>query len=82
MRNHHPHDPFHDSLSALPWPTDPTETIQKLADLMRDHGKATTQTRAESPLQDPSQQATHPFFQLHAPQVLPPPVPPKRARKK
>ena len=39
------------------------------------------QTPAEPPLRDPGQQATHPFFQPHAPPDPPPPVLPKRARR-
>ena len=68
MRNYHLHHPFDNSPAAVPWPTDPPETVRKLADLTRNHAKATMQTRAERPLRDPGQQATHPFFQPHAPQ--------------
>ena len=35
MRNYHLHHPFDDSPAALPWPSDPPETVRKLADLMR-----------------------------------------------
>ena len=66
----------------MPWPTDPPETVRKLADLTRSHAKAIMQTPAEAPLRDPAQQATQPFFQPHAPPAPPPPVPPKRARRK
>ena len=82
MRNYHLHHPFEDSLAALPWPTDPPETVRKLADLTRNRAKATMQTPAEPPLLDPYQQATHPFFQPHAPTTPPPPVPQKQARRK
>ena len=82
MRNYHLHHPFDNSPAAQPWPTDPPETVRKLADLTRSHAKATMQTPAEPPLRDPGQQATHPFFQPHAPPAPPPPVPPKRARRK
>ena len=67
MRNYHLHHPFDDSPAALPWPTDPPETVRKLADLTRSHAKATMQTLAEPPLRDPGQQATHPIFKPHAP---------------
>ena len=67
MRNYHLHHPFDDSPAALPWPTDPPETIQKLANLKRKSAKATMQAPAEPPPRDPSQQATHPFFQPRAP---------------
>ena len=77
MRNYHLHQPFDDSPAALPWPTDPPETVRKLADLTRSHAKATMQTPAEPPLRDPGQQGTHPSFKPHAPQAPPPPVPPK-----
>ena len=77
MRNYHLHHPFDDSPAALPWPTDPPETVRKLADIIRSHAKAKMQTPAEPPLRDPDQQATHPFFQPHAPPAPPPPVPPK-----
>ena len=40
------------------------------------------QMPAEPSLRDPSQQATHPFFQPHVLPVPPPPVPPKRVRRK
>ena len=82
MRNYHLHHPFNNSPAALPWLTDPPETVRKLADLTRSHAKATMQTPAEPPLRDPDQQATHPFFQPHARRAPPPPVPPKRARRK
>ena len=81
-RNYHLHHPFHDSPAALPWPTDPPETVRKLADIMRSHAKAKMQTPAEPPLRDSGQQATHPFFKPHAPRAPPPPVPPERARRK
>ena len=81
MRNYHLHHPFDNSPAALPWPTDPPETVRKLADLTRSHAKATMQTPAEPPLRDLGQQATHPFFQPHTPPAPPPPVPPKRARR-
>ena len=81
MRNYHLHHPFDDSPAALPWPTDPPKTVCKLADLRRNRAKATMQTLAEPPLRDSGQQATHPFFQPHAPPAQPPPVPPKRARR-
>ena len=81
MRNYHLHHPFNDSPAALPWPTDPPETVRKLADIVRSHAKAKMQTPAEPPLRDPDQQATHPFFQPHAPPAPPPPVPPKRTRR-
>ena len=67
MRNHHLHHPFDDSRAALPWPSDPPETVRKLADLMRSHAKANMQTPAEPPLRNSGQQATHPFFEPHAP---------------
>ena len=82
MRNYHPHHPFDESPAALPWPSDPPETVRKLADLMRSHAKANMQTPAEPPLRDPGQQATHPFFKPHAPPAPLPPVPSKRARRK
>ena len=82
MRNYHLHHPFNHSPAALPWPTDPPETVRKLADLTRNRAKATMQRPAEPPLRDPGEQATHPFFQPHAPPAPPPPVPPKRARQK
>ena len=82
MRNYHLHHPFDDSPAALPGPSDPPETVCKLADLMRSHAKANMQTPAEPPLRDPGQQATHPFFKPHAPPAPLPPVPPKRARRK
>ena len=68
MSNYHLHHPFHDSPAALLWPSAPSETVRKLADLMRSHAKANMQTPAEPPLRDPGQQATHPFFKSHAPQ--------------
>ena len=79
MRNYHLHHPFDDSPAALPWPSDPPETVRKLADIIRSHAKAKMQTPAEPPLRDPDQQATHPFFKPHAPPAPLPPVPPKRA---
>ena len=79
MRDYNLHHPFDDSPPALRWPTDPPETVQKLAHLTRNRTKATMRTPAEPPLRDPGQQATHPFFQPHDPPVPPPPVPPKRA---
>ena len=82
MRNYHLHHPFDDSHAALPWLTDPPETVRKLADLARNRAKATMQTPGEPPLRDPGQQAKHPFFQPHAPPAPPPPVPLKRARRK
>ena len=82
MRNYHLQHPFDDSPTALPWPSDPPETVRKLADLMRSHAKAKMQTPAEPPLRDPGQQATHPFFKPHAPPAPLPPVAPKRARRK
>ena len=82
MRNYHLQHPFDDSLAALTWPTDPPETVRKLADLTRSHAKATMQTPAEPPLRDPGKQATHPFFKTHAPPAPLPPVPTKRARRK
>ena len=82
MRNYHLHHPFDDSPATLPWPTDPSETMRKLANLRRSHAKATMQTPAEPPLRGPGQQATHPFFKPNAPPAPPPPVPPKRARRK
>ena len=82
MRNYHLHHPFDNSPAALLWPTDSPETVRKLADLTRSHVKATMEKPAEPPLRDPGQQATHPFFQPHAPPAPPPPGPPKRARQK
>ena len=82
MRNYHLHHPFGDSPAALPWPSDPPETVRKLVDIMRSHAKAKMQTAAEPPLRDPGQQATHPFFKPHAPRAPLPPVPSKRARRK
>ena len=82
MRNYHPHHPFNHSPPALPWPTDPPETVQKLANLTRNRVKATTQTPAEPLLRDPGQQATQPFFQAPPPPVPAPPVLPKRTRRK
>ena len=82
MRNYHLHHPFDDSPAALRWPSDPLETVRKLADLMRSHAKAKIQTPAEPPLRDPGKQATHPFFKPHAPQAPLPSVPFKRARRK
>ena len=67
MRNYHLHHPFDDSPAALPWPTDPPETVRKLADIIRSHAKAKMQTPAEPPLRDPDQQATHPLLKPHAP---------------
>ena len=74
--------PFDNSPAALQWPTDPPKTVRKRADLTRSHAKATMQTPAEPPLRDPGQQATHPFFQPHAPPAPPPPIQSKRARPK
>ena len=82
MRNYHLHHPLDNSPAALPWPTDPPETVRKLADLTRSHAKATMQTPAEPPLRDPGQEARHPFFQPHALPAPPPPVPAKQARRK
>ena len=82
MRNYHIHHPFDDSPTALPWPTDPPQTVQKLADLTRNRVKATMQTPGEPPLQALSKPATYPFFQPQVPPAPPPPVPPKRARRK
>ena len=82
MRNYHLHHPFDDSQAALPWPTDPPETVRKLADVTHNRAKATMQTPAEPPLRDPGQQATHPFFPTHAPPAPAPPVPPKQAGRK
>ena len=81
MRNYHLHHPFDDSPAALPWPTDPPETVRKLADIIRSHAKVKMQTPAEPPLRNPDQQATHPFFKPHAPPAPLPPVPPKRTRR-
>ena len=81
-RNYHLHHPFDDSPAALPWPSDPPETVRKVADIMRSHAKAKMQTPAETPLRDPGQQATHPFIKPHTPPAPLPPVPPKRARRK
>ena len=67
MRNYHLHHPFEDSPAALPWPSDPPETVRKLADLRRSQAKANMQTPAEPTLRGPGQQATHPFFKPHAP---------------
>ena len=69
MRKYHLHQPFNDSSPALPWPTDPPETLRKPADITRNRAKATMQTGAELPLRDPGQQATHP--------LLPSPRPPR-----
>ena len=82
MRNYHLHHPFHDSPAALPWPSDPPESVRKLADIMRSHANAKMQTPAEPPLRDPGQHGTHPFFKPHAPPAPLPPVAPKRARQK
>ena len=82
MRNYHLNYPFDDSRAALPWPTDPPETVRKLADLTRSHAKATMQTTAAPLLGDPGQQGTHPICKPHAPRAPPPPVPAKRARRK
>ena len=82
MGNYHLNHPFDNSPVALPWPTDPPETVRKSADLTRSHAKATMQTPAQPPLRDPGQQATHPFFQPHAPPAPPPPVLPKRGRRR
>ena len=82
MRNYHLHNPCKDSPAALPWPTDPPETVRNLANLTGNRGKATIQTPAEPPLRDPGQQARNPFLQPHAPPPPPPPVPRKRARRK
>ena len=82
MRNYHVHHPFDDSPAALPWPTNPSETVRKLADLNRNRAEATMKTLAEPPLRDPGVQATHLSFQPHAPPAPPPPVPTKRARRK
>ena len=46
IRNYHLHHPFDDSPAALPWPSDPPETVCKLADIMRSHAKAKMQTPA------------------------------------
>ena len=82
MSNYQVHHPFDNSPAALPWLTDPPETVRKLADLTSSHAKATMQTPAEPLLRDLGQQATHPFFQPHAFPAPPHPVPPKRARRK
>ena len=82
MRNYHLDHPFDNSPAALPWPTDPPETMRRLANHTRNHAKAAMQTPAEPPLRDRGQQATHPFFQPQAPPAPPPPVPPQRARRK
>ena len=82
MRNYHLRHPLDNSPVTVPWPTDPPETVRRLADLTRNHAKATMQTLAEPPLRDPGQQPTRPFFQPHTPPAPPPPVPPKRARRK
>ena len=55
MRNYHLHHPFDNSLAALPWPTDPQETVRNLPDLTSSHAKATMQTPTEAPLRDPGQ---------------------------
>ena len=47
VRDYHLHHPFDDSPAALQWPTDPRETVRKLADLTRNHAKVTMQTPAE-----------------------------------
>ena len=39
LRNYQLHHPFDDSPAALPWPSDPPETVRKLADLTRSHAK-------------------------------------------
>ena len=82
MRNYHLHNPSDDSPPALPWPTDPPETIWRLPDVTPNRAKTTMQAPAGPPLRDPSQQATHPFFQPPVPPVPTPPVPQKRARRR
>ena len=62
MRNSHLHHPFNHSSPAQPWPTDPLETVKKLADLTPSGAKVTIRAPAEPPLQQPDQQATHPSF--------------------
>ena len=48
MRNYHLHHPFDDSPAALPWPSNPPETVRKLADLMCSHAKAKTCKRRQN----------------------------------
>ena len=60
----------------------PPDNMRRLADLTRNHTKATMQTPAEAPVRDPGQQGTHPLFQPHAPLAPRAPVPPKQARPK
>ena len=81
MRNYHLHHPFDDSPAVLPWPSNPSDTVRKLADPIRSQAKANMQTPAEPPLRDPGQQATHPLGKPHAPHAPLPPVPLKRARR-
>ena len=52
-RQYHLHKPFGGSPPAVPWPTDPPETVQKLADLTKYQAKASMPTSAEPPVLDP-----------------------------
>ena len=67
MRNYHLHHPFDDNPAALPWPTDPPETVRKLADLTRSRAKETMQTPAEPPLRDPGPASNTPLLQTPRP---------------
>ena len=95
MRSYHLHHPFDDSPAPLPWPSDPPETVRKLADLMRSHAKANMQTPAEPPLRDqtskrrtPSSNPTPPeprYLQSHPSErdkkgAHPPPTKPEKQR--
>ena len=44
------------------WPINPLVTVQNRADLTENQVKASMQSLAELPLQDPGKQATHPSF--------------------
>ena len=68
MRNYHLNHPFDNSPAALPWPTDPPETVHRLADLTRSHAKATMQTPAEPPLRDPTSRLCTPTSNPTPPQ--------------
>ena len=66
-RNYHLHHPFDDSPAALPWPTDPPETVRKLADIIRSHAKAKMQTPTEPPTEGSGPASNAPLLQTPYP---------------
>ena len=67
MRIYDLQNPLIDSPPPLPWPTDPLETVQKLADLTQNRAKATMQTPAETPAAGPCPAGYTPLLPSPAP---------------